>query len=411
MKPSPKDGMPHVLVGICGGIAAYKAVELVRALQREGMAVRVVMTGAAQEFIQPLTFASLTGHAVFTDLWKGNEEGTIEHIAQAQWADVMVVAPATANTLAKLAHGFADDFLSATYLATAAQVVLAPAMNVNMWQHAATRTNLQVLRERGDLLVEPESGELACGMVGDGRLAAPESIVAAVRECVGQKRDLEGEVVLVTAGGTREPIDPVRYLGNRSSGKMGFALAAAAERRGARVLVITANASAPEPAGCEIVRVQTAQQMQAAVLERLAEVTMVIKAAAVADFRVAAVAEQKLRREGALTLELEPTDDIVRSVVEHRQPGTLVVAFAAEIGLDVGSAREKLRRKGVDAIVLNDVSQMGLGFDSDRNAAVFLAKDCSVDIAEASKGDIAQRVLDEIVALQSRSLSRMGSGT
>ena len=406
MKRSPK-----VLVGVCGGIAAYKAVELVRALQREGAEVRVVMTRAAQEFVQPLTFATLAGHKVFTDLWASDERGTIEHIAQAQWADVMVIAPATAHTIARLAHGLADDFLAATYLATQVPVVLAPAMNVNMWHHAATRANLRVLRERGHRIVEPESGELACGMVGDGRLSEVSSIVEAVMECLRPQRDLESETVVITAGGTREPIDPVRFLGNRSSGKMGFALAAAAERRGARVIVVAAAVSVELPARCEIVRVQTAREMQAAVLERLPEATMVIKAAAVADFRVNEVASNKLHREGPMTLEFEPTEDIVRSVVEHRRPGTMVVAFAAEMGLDLERAREKLQRKGADAIVLNDISAEGVGFDSDRNAAVFLTRDAQVEIGEDSKQEVAERVLDEMLEMRLRDWAAMYEGT
>jgi phosphopantothenoylcysteine decarboxylase/phosphopantothenate--cysteine ligase len=281
---------PRVLLGVCGGIAAYKAIELLRALQQEGMEVRVMMTRAAQAFVQPLTFTTLSGHAVYSDLWTG-DQATIEHIAQAQWADVVVIAPATASTMARLSHGLADDFVAAAYLATEAPVVLAPAMNVNMWNHAATRANIEVLKARGHRVVEPESGALACGMIGDGRLAETATILQAVLETIQRKTDLEGETVLVTAGGTQEPIDPVRFLGNRSSGKMGFALAAAAERRGARVIVVAGTVTAAMPARCEIVRVQTAEQMHAAVLERLPEATIVIKAAAVADFRPRVVAE------------------------------------------------------------------------------------------------------------------------
>ena len=411
MKLLRDDRAPRVLIGVCGGIAAYKAVELVRALQREGAEVRVVMTRAAQEFVQPLTFATLAGHKVFTDLWASDEEGTIEHIAQAQWANVMVIAPATAHTMARLAHGLADDFLAAAYLATQAPVVLAPAMNVNMWHHAATGANLRVLRERGHRIVEPESGELACGMVGDGRLAEVSSIVEAVMACLHPQRDLEGETVLITAGGTREPVDPVRFLGNRSSGKMGFALAAAAERRGARVIVVAAAVSVDMPARCEIVRVQTAQEMHRAVLKRLPEATMVIKAAAVADFRVREAAPDKLRREGPLMLELEPTEDIVCSVVEHRRPGTMVVAFAAEMGLDLERAREKLLRKGADAIVLNDISAEGIGFDSERNAAIFLTRDGQVEIGENSKQEVAERVLDEMLEMRLRDCAGMYEGS
>jgi phosphopantothenoylcysteine decarboxylase/phosphopantothenate--cysteine ligase len=396
--------MPNVLLGVCGGIAAYKSAELVRELQRNDADVRVIMTRAAQEFIQPLTFASLTGHKVFTDLWAEStaldNTASIEHITQAQWADVLLIAPATANTIAKFAHGLADDFLSATYLATKAKVVLAPAMNVNMASHPATRANLMALEQRGHTIVASESGYLACGMTGDGRLAEAESIVRATLDHLHLTRDLAGETVLVTAGGTREPIDPVRFLGNRSSGKMGYALAAAAERRGARVVLISAPTSLAPPAGCEFISVNTAQDMHAAVLARLPEATMVIKAAAVADFRVRHVASTKLRRDGALSLELEPTEDLVRSIVEHRLPGTLVIAFAAEMSVDIERARAKLKRKGADGIVLNDVSDPSTGFDSDRNAAVFLAGESAVYLPAASKNHIAMQILDQALVLR-----------
>ena len=396
-----------VLLGICGGVAAYKSAELVREFQRCGAEVRVIMTRAAREFIQPLTFASLTGHKVFTSLWESEsaaDTAVIEHIAQAQWADVLAIAPATANTIAKLAHGMADDFLSATYLATQSPVVLAPAMNVNMWEHPATCANIAALVQRGHRIVAPGSGYLACGMTGDGRLADTETIVRAVLDEVNPQLDLVGETVLITAGGTREPIDPVRFIGNRSSGRMGHALAAAAERRGARVILISAATALAPPAGCEFISVERAEQMHAAVLDRLPEATVVIKAAAVADFRVRNIAAEKLHRDGPLTLELEATEDIVRSVVEQRRPGTLVIAFAAEMGLDVARAREKLRRKGADAIVLNDISRSDVGFDSQRNAAIFLTSEDQVRFEESSKADIASQILDQVRALRSQHL-------
>lgn len=393
--------MPNVLLGVCGGIAAYKSAELVRELQRRGVDVRVIMTRSAQEFIRPFTFASLTGHKVFTDLWESPDASdVIEHIAQAQWADALLIAPATANTLAKLAHGLADDFLSTTYLATQAPVVLAPAMNVNMANHAVTRANLLALEQRGHTIVASESGYLACGMTGDGRLAETDTIVRAVLDRLHPVRDLAGETILITAGGTREPIDPVRFLGNRSSGKMGYALAAAAERRGARVILVSAATALLPPTHCEVVNVSTAEEMQGAVLTRLPEVTIVIKAAAVADFRVSQISQNKIHRDGPLTLELEPTEDIVRSVVDHRRAGTLVIAFAAEMGLDVERAREKLHRKGADAIVLNDITHSDLGFDSDRNAGVFITDEGAVPLPAASKDKIATRILDGVVALR-----------
>ncbi len=393
----------NVLLGVCGGIAAYKSVELVRELQRRGATVRVMMTRSAQEFVQPLTFASLTGHKVFTSLWDSPADATVsEHIAQAQWADVLLIAPATANTLAKLSHGLADDFLSASYLATKAQVIFAPAMNVNMWEHPATRMNVAALEQRGHRVIAPGSGYLACGMTGDGRLADNETIVREVFEQLNPQRDLIGETVLITAGGTREPIDPVRFLGNRSSGRMGYALAEAAARRGARVILVSAPTALAAPPRCEVLPVETAEDMHAAVLYRLPEATVVIKAAAVADFRVRRVASDKLHRDAPLTLELEPTEDITRSVVEQRVPGTLVIAFAAEMGFDIARAREKLHRKGADAIVLNDISRTGLGFDSDRNAAVFLTDETELHLLESSKRDIARQILDQVSALRSR---------
>jgi phosphopantothenoylcysteine decarboxylase/phosphopantothenate--cysteine ligase len=391
----------HVLLGVCGGVAAYKAADLARELQRNGADVRVVMTRSAQQFIQPLTFASLTGSRVFGDLWESpNDAAVIEHIAQAQWADVVLVAPATANTIARLAYGLADDFLSAACLATKAPMVFAPAMNVNMWQNAATQANIATLQQRGHTLVPPESGYLACGMNGDGRLAEIDTIVRHVLERMHPKLDMVGETVLITAGGTREPIDPVRFLGNRSSGRMGYALAAASQRRGARVVLVSTAANLPTPPHCERISVNTALEMHTAVLDYLPQATIVIKAAAVADFRVTSIATAKLHRDTPLTLELEPTEDIVRSVVEHRQADTLVIAFAAEMGLDIERAREKLRRKGADAIVLNDISQPGLGFDAERNSAIFITDQAAVNFAENTKAHIADQILDHVVHLR-----------
>jgi phosphopantothenoylcysteine decarboxylase/phosphopantothenate--cysteine ligase len=395
----------NVLLGVCGGIAAYKSIELVRELQRRGATVRVIMTRSAQEFVQPLTFASLTGYKVFTSLWESPADAAvIEHIAQAQWADVLLIAPATANTLARLNHGLADDFLSASYLATKARVIFAPAMNVNMWDHPATRANVAALEQRGDRVIAPDSGYLACGMTGDGRLADTETIVREVFDSLNPLRDLAGETILITAGGTREPIDPVRFIGNRSSGRMGYALAAAAERRGARVILVSAPTALTPPPRCEVLPVETAEDMHAAVLYRLPEATVVIKAAAVADFRMRHISSGKLHRDAPLVLELEPTEDITRSVVEQRAPGTLVIAFAAEMGFDIVRAREKLLRKGADAIVLNDISRAGIGFDSDRNAAVFLTEDTEVHLLESSKDDIALQVLDQVSTLRSHRL-------
>lgn len=400
----PKRRRPLVLLGVSGSIAAYKAPELLRALQTAGFDVRVLLTRSARRFVTPLTFEALTGRPTVTSLWQPADpltpEAPIEHITLAQAADLLLIAPATASTLARLAQGMAEDLLSAVALATAAPLVLAPAMNVNMLAHPATQANLATLRERGATVVEPAAGYLACGMVGAGRLAENESIVAAVQARLTTRQDLARETVLITAGGTREPLDPVRFLGNRSSGKMGHALAAAARRRGARVLLVTAS---PLPAefGVEVTRVATAAEMHAAVLAQLSQSTAVIGAAAVADFRPLAPATEKLRRSGPLTLSLEPTEDILAEVVRHRQPGTWVLAFAAETHDVLESARGKLLRKGVDAIVANDISTPGLGFDSDRNAATFLTATGEVhDLGESTKAALADRILDQLVAFR-----------
>lgn len=396
-----------VLVGVCGGIAAYKAVELVRVLQQRGAEVEVAMSASAQKFVTPLTFAALTGKTVYTSLWEPNGASTaqgsfeIEHISVAQRIDVMVIVPATANMLAKMAHGLADDFISTTYLAMRGPVVVAPAMNVVMWEHPATQENLRLLRERGVQLVEPGSGYLACGMTGSGRLAEVESIADAVMQ-THREQDLLGETLLVTAGGTREALDAVRFLGNRSSGKMGHALAEAAAARGAKVVLITSSSL---PAiGCGVLHVETATEMRDAVMHELPGATVVIKAAAVADFRPRQVAAGKLKREGSLTLELEPTEDIVAEVARQRQPGTLVIAFAAETENLEARGREKLARKGVDAVVANDISQPGLGFDADRNAGLFLTEDATLVLNAASKRQMADRILDQLAGLRARVL-------
>ena len=396
----------RVTVGVSGGIAAYKAAELVRALQRRGVEVHVVMTEAATRFVQPLTFAALTGHKVISSLWEDGDssgatyESSIEHIGEAQWTEALVVAPATAHTLAKFANGIADDFLTTMYLATAVPVLVAPAMNVNMWQHPAVRSNLETLRQRGVRVIDPGTGDLACGMVGEGRMAEPEAIAEVVFNSLGRRKDLAGEVVLVTAGGTREALDPVRYIGNRSSGKMGYALADAAQSRGAKVILISGPTAIHPPARCEVLGVTTAEEMRKAVLGRMGEATMVIKAAAVADYRPVNVSEQKLKRTGPMTLELAPTEDILAEVTKQRRPGQLIVGFAAETENMTENGRAKLLRKGADAIVVNDVSGEGVGIDADRNAATFLTPSTSIEMPEMTKRKLADRILDEILALR-----------
>ncbi len=398
-----------VTVGVCGGIAAYKAVEVVRQLQDAGFDPHVVMTRAAEEFVRPLTFAAITGHKVITSLWgedagaSGGEMSGIEHINEAQTTAALVVVPATADVVGKFANGLADDFLSTMYLATTAPVIVAPAMNVVMWEHPAVRANLLKLHEHGVRIVEPGSGYLACGMVGGGRLAEESEIVAAVAEVLAKapaKKDFSGETVLVTAGGTREPIDPVRFIGNRSSGKMGYAIAAAARRRGARVILVSAPSAVRVPEDCEVVQVVTAEEMRDAVMKRLGEASLVVMAAAVSDYRVAEVAAEKLKRVGPRMLELQPTGDILSELVERRHAGTLVIGFAAETENVLANGRAKLERKGVDALVVNDVSGAETGFDTDCNSGSFLTPEGEVTLAKMQKAEMAERILDEAVRLR-----------
>ena len=396
----------RITLGISGGIAAYKAAEVLRLLQERGIHVQVVMTQAAQEFVRPLTFAALSGEKVITGMFgaeagDSNIDSAIEHIAVAQAIDALVVVPATADILAKFAQGIANDFLSTLYLATAAPVVVAPAMNVNMWNHPATQANLEILRQRGVRIVEPDSGYLACGMVGAGRLAANEAIVAAVMQALGAAQDLAGETILVTAGPTREKIDPVRYLTNRSSGRMGYAMAEAALRRGAHVLLVSGPTNIRPPEAAALTRVETAEEMRQAVLERLPQATIVIKTAAVADYRPKTVAEQKIKRSGPTSLELEPTTDILAELAA-RKTHQLVIGFAAETTDVLENARKKLQKKSLDAIVVNDVSQEGIGFDSERNAVTILTEDEVLEVPETTKWEVAQRVLDVVVKLRRR---------
>src|ERR1017187_6689706 len=393
-----------IALGVSGGIAAYKAAEIVRLLQDRGVRVQVIMTAAAQEFVRPLTFAALSGEKVITSMFgsaaeQPNLDSAVEHISVAQSIDALLVAPATADTIAKFVQGIANDFISTLYLATTAPVVVAPAMNVNMWNHAASQANLEILRQRGARIVDPGSGYLACGMTGAGRLAENETIVAAVLEALGASQDLAGETVLITAGPTQEKIDPVRYLTNRSSGRMGYALAEAALRRGARVLLVSGPTSIAPPGAAELTRVETAEEMLAAVLKLLPESTVVIKTAAVADFRPKAAAVQKIKRKGEMTLELEPTADILAEIA-RRKTSQVIVGFAAETENVLENARKKLASKSLDAIVVNDVSREGVGFDSDRNAATIISQSEVVEVPETSKWEVAHRVLDQVVKLR-----------
>jgi len=396
-----------VALGVSGGIAAYKAAEVLRLLQERDVRVQVIMTQAAQEFVRPLTFAALSGERVITGMFDAgdaepNIDSAVEHIAVAQAIDALVVVPATADVLAKFAQGIANDFLSTLYLATTAPVVVAPAMNVNMWNHPATQANLEILRKRGVKIVEPDSGYLACGMIGAGRLAANEAIVAAVLETLGASQDLAGETVLITAGPTHEKIDPVRYITNRSSGRMGYALAEAAIRRGGHVLLVSGPTTVMPPDAAEVTRVETAEQMRNAVLKLLPQATIVIKTAAVSDYRPKAAAGQKLKRTGPILLELEPTEDILAELAAKKS-NQLIIGFAAETENVLENARKKLAKKSLDAIVVNDVSREGVGFDSDRNAVTILTQEDVVEVPETTKWEVAQRVLDQVVALRRRS--------
>ncbi len=404
-----------IALGVSGGIAAYKAAEIVRQFQDRGMRVQVIMTAAAQEFVRPLTFAALSGEKVITSMFGSSAEdpnldSAVEHISVAQSIDCLLVAPATADTIAKFAQGIANDFLSTLYLATKAPVVLAPAMNVNMWEHPATKANLEILLQRGVQIVEPGSGYLACGMVGAGRLAEPEQIVAETLQRLGVTQDLAGETVLITAGPTHEPIDPVRYLGNRSSGKMGYALAEAALRRGAKVILVSGPTVLQPPSAAETIFVETAQQMRNAVLDRWEQANLIIMAAAVADYHVKNVSHEKIKRNGALELQLEPNADILADLGSLRQAAgklkPMLIGFAAETENCLENARAKLTKKAVDAIVLNDVSRADIGFNSDRNEVTIVTEDDTTAIPQASKLDVAAKILEAALRLRQKNSAR-----
>ena len=395
----------RITLGVTGGVAAYKAAELVRRLQQEGFSVEVVMTRAACEFITPLTFAALTGKKVITGLFaesggEANLESAIEHIAVAQRTDLLLVAPATADILAKFSRGISDDFLSTLYLATTAPVVVAPAMNVNMWNHPATQENLKRLQQRGVHVVNPDEGYLACGMTGAGRLAGQDAIVATVREVLRISRDLEGQNVLLTAGPTQEALDPVRFLTNRSSGKMGYAVAEAAAQRGAKVILISGPTSLETPEGVTRVDVRTAAEMLKAVEENIAGATTAIFAAAVADYRPAEATAQKIKKTGAeITLRLEPNPDILATVA-RKKGHRLIVGFAAETNNVAENARKKLKEKNADLIVANDVTAEGAGFDVDTNVVSLFARDGrDLPLPKMTKREVAHRILDEVVRL------------
>ncbi len=393
----------RILLGVTGSIAAYKAAELLREMQKRGAEVQVAMTEAATKFVAPLTFETLSRQEVLLDMWSLAYSHRIGHIEATQRADLVLVAPATARTIARLALGLADDFLSCICLASRCPVVVAPAMDCDMFEHPALQANLTTLQARGVVVVEPEFGPLASGLSGRGRLAGLDTILAAVEGLLCPRQDLEGQVVLVTAGPTREPLDPVRFLSNRSSGKMGYAIAEAAAARGARVVLVSGPTSLVLPPGVDTVHVETAQEMYDAVLAKLPVATVAIKAAAVADYRPKAAQSRKIKkREAETTLVLEPTPDILAEI-GRRKGRCLLVGFAAETEDLVANAKEKLRRKGLDLVVANDVTRPGAGFDGDTNVVTLVGADGKIEeLPQLPKREVADRILDRVVAMLGR---------
>ena len=395
---------PNIALGVCGGIAAYKAVEVLRGLQKAGCVVRVAMTQRACEFVQPLTFRALSGSHVVVDDYAPDNPDPIAHITFSQTADLLVVAPATANIIAKFANGIADDFLSSTYLACSAPVLIAPAMNTTMWEHPATQRNLEQLRADGVYIMEPDAGEMACGTIGPGRLSEPERIVATALDILASvsTKDLSGERFLITVGATREEIDPVRFISNRSSGRMGFALAEAAARRGGEVTVVTGITTVNPPTGVKVVQALSAEEMSQAVARERSNASVFIGAAAIADYRPSQRADQKIKKsQNSITLTLERTPDVLSEVAASRTNGMLVIGFAAETENVLDNAREKLRSKNLDAIVANDVSRADSGFDSATNAITIVTRDNNtLELPLMSKVEAANRILDVILNLR-----------
>lgn len=414
----------RVAIGVTGGIAAYKSIEVLRGLQRAGCEVRVAMTHHACEFVRPLTFRALSGAYVIVDDYSAENPDPIAHITFSQTIDLFVIAPATANTLAKLANGVADDFITSTYLACTAPILIAPAMNSVMWSHPATQRNVQKLRDDGVRIIEPDAGEMACGTIGPGRLSHPERIVSVALEILGETsqglsrsepkpaQDLIDERILITAGATREPIDPVRFISNRSSGKMGFAVATAAIQRGAQVRIVAGTTTVAPPSGAEVIETTSAEDMRAAVLGEIDDATIFIAAAAVADYRAKHSSPKKIKNsETEMILELERTPDILKEVALNKKPGQLVVGFAAETDDVKSNARKKLSQKNLDMMVANDVSSEESGFDSDNNAVTILVRDnsLSIEVPLSSKPEVANRILDEVVKLRHRTAGAMSA--
>lgn len=417
----------RVGLGVCGGIAAYKAIEVLRLLQKADCEVRVAMTKHATEFVQPLTFRALTENYVLVDDYDENNPDPIAHINFSQNIDLLLIVPATANIIAKFANGIADDFLTSTYLASNAPVMIAPAMNVTMWNHAATQRNIETLRKDGVYFVAPVAGELACKTVGTGKLEDVENITAQALKILvsGSKfqvpsqkpetwnlelgtQDLNEEKILITVGGTREAIDPVRFISNHSSGKMGFAVAEMAAKRGARVTVVCGLTTVEPPEKTEVIRAVSAEEMFQAVMKKLPEATVFIGAAAVADYRPSSVADAKIKKtnQDILTLELEKTPDILSNVSQNRHNGLLVVGFAAETNDVVNYAKSKMEKKNLDLVVANDITKKGAGFNSDTNIATIISRDGEIDLPLMSKRELADKILDEVIKLRGKVKSK-----
>lgn len=401
-----------IALGVSACIGAYKAILVLRHLQELSVDVEVVMTKHAQEFVQPLTFQALSTHPVITDMFAPTERSDIYHISLAQAIDLLVIAPATANIIAKLAHGIADDFLTTLYLSTPAPTLIAPAMNVEMWRHAATQENIKILSDRGVKFINPEAGYLACGMKGEGRLADPLEIAQKALEIIQEtkakdslvKTDLVGEHILITAGPTREYIDPVRFISNRSSGKMGYAIAQAAIERGAKVTLISGPVSIDAPSQANLIKVSTTDEMYRAVLDNFDDATIVIKSAAVCDYRPSVISNQKIKKTSSeMSIELERTQDILAALGE-RKTSQVLVGFAAETQNLIEYAQDKLERKNLDLIVANDVNALDAGFDSDSNRVTMIDRDNNkVELPLMPKREVAEYILDAAIRLKNLS--------
>ncbi|HPF87458.1 MAG TPA: bifunctional phosphopantothenoylcysteine decarboxylase/phosphopantothenate--cysteine ligase CoaBC [Candidatus Limiplasma sp.] len=391
----------NVVIGVTGGIAAYKAVMLVSQLKKLGINVDVIMTKNAQEFVTPLTFETISQNPVTTDTFKRERTWEVEHIALARKADLFVVAPATANVIAKMAHGIADDMLTTTLLATTAPILIAPAMNTVMWRAATTQENVITLQKRGVKIITPESGLLACGEIGEGRMAEPEQLAKEIQDLLAVKKDFQGIRVLVTAGATREHFDPVRYISNPSTGKMGYAIAQAAQERGAEVTLVSGPTALQKPAGVELVPIETTQDLYKTMMEKAPHSDVVIQAAAPSDYRFATQSDQKVKKNGdSITMQMIPNPDVAKAIGEQKQNGQVLVGFAAETENMVANARKKLKSKHLDIVVANDITREGAGFGADTNIAELITEDGEISLHQMSKREMAGRILDAALGMR-----------